>query len=95
MRNANLIVKAGMLVTCLPFIGCNSANKSEKSQEERPNILFILSDDHTSQAWGIYGGILADYVKNENIRRLAAEGEQDALRPLPGDHLLDEFGRNG
>ena len=74
MRNANLIVKAGMLVTCLPFIGCNSANKSEKSQEERPNILFILSDDHTSQAWGIYGGILADYVKNENIRRLAAEG---------------------
>jgi hypothetical protein len=45
MRNANLIVKAGMLATCLPFIGCNSANKSEKSQEERPNILFILSDD--------------------------------------------------
>ena len=63
-----------MLATCLPFIGCNSANKSEKSQEERPNILFILSDDHTGQAWGIYGGILADYVKNENIRRLAAEG---------------------
>ena len=28
-------------------------------------------------------------------RRLAAECEQDALRPLPGDHLLDEFGRNG
>ena len=50
MRNANLIVKAGMLATCLPFIGCNSANKSEKSQEERPNILFILSDDHTGQA---------------------------------------------
>ena len=24
-------------------------------QEERPNILFILSDDHTSQSWGIYG----------------------------------------
>lgn len=39
-----------------------------------PNILFILSDDHTGQAWGIYGGILADYVKNENIRRLAQEG---------------------
>ena len=37
-----------------------------------PNILFILSDDHTSQAWGIYGGILAPYVKNDNIKRLAA-----------------------
>lgn len=45
------------------------ANASDK-----PNILFILSDDHTSQAWGIYGGVLADYVQNQNIRRLAAEG---------------------
>lgn len=44
------------------------------SSEQRPNILFILSDDHTSQAWGIYGGVLADYVKNENIKRLASEG---------------------
>lgn len=42
--------------------------------EQRPNILFILSDDHTSQSWGIYGGVLADYARNENIRRLAAEG---------------------
>lgn len=42
--------------------------------EERPNILFILSDDHTAQAWGIYGGILADYAHNPNIRRLASEG---------------------
>ena len=43
-------------------------------QDERPNILFILSDDHTSQSWGIYGGILADYAYNPNIRRLASEG---------------------
>lgn len=43
-------------------------------KDTRPNILFILSDDHTSQAWGIYGGILANYVQNENIRRLAREG---------------------
>ena len=40
----------------------------------RPNILFIMSDDHTAQAWGIYGGILKEYVKNENIARLAKEG---------------------
>jgi len=46
----------------------------DESNSERPNILFILSDDHTSQAWGIYGGVLADYVKNENIQRLASEG---------------------
>lgn len=42
--------------------------------DDRPNILFILSDDHTSQAWGVYGGRLAPYVRNENIARLAREG---------------------
>lgn len=42
--------------------------------EKRPNILFIMADDHTSQAWGIYGGILKDFVKNENIERIARNG---------------------
>ncbi len=41
---------------------------------QQPNILFIMSDDHTSQAWGIYGGILEDYVHAPNISRLAQEG---------------------
>ena len=45
-----------------------------KNKNQRPNILFIMSDDHTSQAWGLYGGILKDYVKNVNIQRLANEG---------------------
>ncbi len=42
--------------------------------QRRPNILFIMSDDHTSQAWGVYGGILQDYVKNDNIEWLANHG---------------------
>lgn len=45
-----------------------------EAKDERPNILFILSDDHTSQTWGIYGGILSEYAQTENIRRLADEG---------------------
>ena len=48
--------------------------KDQKEEDNQPNILFIMSDDHTAQAWGIYGGILQDYVKNENIKRLAQEG---------------------
>ena len=43
-------------------------------QQERPNILFIMSDDHTSQAWGIYGGPLKDHIVAPNIMRLAEEG---------------------
>ena len=39
-----------------------------------PNIIFIMSDDHTSQAWGVYGGVLQNYAANQNIQRLVAEG---------------------
>lgn len=53
------------------FVSC-SDNRLEEVQQ--PNILFILSDDHTSQAWGIYGGLLEDYVQNTNIQRMAKEG---------------------
>ena len=56
-----------LLLLALPGLGFSQKN-------QKPNILFILSDDHTSQAWGIYGGILADYVKNDNIRWLADHG---------------------
>lgn len=52
-------------------VGCGSGQAQKKSP---PNILFILSDDHTAQAWGIYGGILEDYVHAPNIRQLASEG---------------------
>ena len=65
-----LIIGAGLLATASPVLATGKTGTTG----ERPNILFILSDDHSSQAWGIYGGILRDYVKNENIRRLAAEG---------------------
>ena len=56
------------------FAATSCSSPKEQEQQERPNILFILSDDHTSQSWGIYGGVLSEYAKNENIRQLAAEG---------------------
>ncbi|SHJ43162.1 Arylsulfatase A [Arenibacter nanhaiticus] len=56
------------------FIISISAQNTPDKTTDPPNILFILSDDHTSQAWGIYGGILEDYVVNDNIERLAQEG---------------------
>ena len=45
-----------------------------KEQPAPPNILFIMSDDHTSQAWGVYGGILSEYVQSPHIARLVREG---------------------
>jgi N-acetylglucosamine-6-sulfatase len=42
--------------------------------DERPNILFIMSDDHTSQAVGAYGSRLAGLNPTPNIDTLAKEG---------------------
>ena len=39
-----------------------------------PNILFIMADDHTSQAISAYGGRLANICPTPNIDRLANEG---------------------
>ncbi len=71
MNGTDLFLKIGM-VGCLPL--AVPINPLYGQNDDRPNILFILSDDHTSQAWGIYGGVLSEYVKNTNIRRLADEG---------------------
>jgi len=44
------------------------------AQENRPNILFIMADDHACNAISAYGGRLADVAPTPNIDRLAREG---------------------
>ncbi len=39
-----------------------------------PNILFIMSDDHATNAVSCYGGTFKDLLPTPNIDRLAAEG---------------------
>lgn len=46
----------------------------EKAKTERPNIIFILSDDHGRGAVSAYGGINAQLAPTPNIDRLAKEG---------------------
>ncbi|MCA9179605.1 MAG: sulfatase [Planctomycetales bacterium] len=41
---------------------------------ERPNILYIMSDDHAAHAISAYGGRLAKIAPTPNIDRLAREG---------------------
>jgi arylsulfatase A-like enzyme len=66
----NIIIKKMVLLIILT----PSVASSVFAQNTKPNILYIMSDDHTSQAWGIYGGKLKDYVHTPNISRLADEG---------------------
>ncbi len=50
-----------------------TACSSGKSEEEpkRPNILFIMTDDHTTQAMSCYGGV---FPPTPNMDRIANEG---------------------
>ena len=41
---------------------------------KKPNILFIMSDDHAAHAISAYGGRLAKVAPTPNLDRLAKEG---------------------
>lgn len=74
MNDQNYIFKTIIYGCMVILFSITATAQIATTSEEKPNILFILSDDHTSKAWGIYGGELEDYVQNANIKRLAAEG---------------------
>ncbi len=65
MSRPNFLLAVLLCGLVLPF---------EASSADRPNILYIMSDDHTSQAIGAYGGRLAKLNPTPNIDRLASEG---------------------
>jgi len=52
--------------------GCTSA--AEDQSVNRPNIVYIMSDDHAYQAISAYGGPLAELAPTPNIDRIAAGG---------------------
>lgn len=60
---------AYFLFASIAFSYCQAQSKQEK-----PNILYIMSDDHTSQAIGAYGGRLAPLNPTPTIDRIAKEG---------------------
>lgn len=47
---------------------------SQKTGQQRPNIIYIMSDDHAYQAISAYGGALKDFAPTPNIDRIAANG---------------------
>jgi len=50
------------------------AQDQSDAANDRPNIVYIMADDHTSQAWGCYGSRLAEYCPTSRIDQLADEG---------------------
>ncbi len=73
-RKMRTIYKTVFLVAIISFIGCKNSTESDSSKKiknTRPNIVFIMSDDHAFQAISAYGYGLNN---TPNIDRIANEG---------------------
>lgn len=60
--------------TSLDPAGQDTAGLEQITGDQRPNIIFIFTDDHATQAVGAYGSRLASLNPTPNIDRLAAQG---------------------
>ena len=65
---------AGCLALTFPMLGKSAApvfQSLENGKTGRPNIVYIMADDHGRQATSCYGG---DLIQTPNIDRLAQGG---------------------
>lgn len=67
-----------LLIPVIGYLACANHTKesvvNESQTKERPNVLYIMADDMTTQAISAYGGIYKDIAPTPNIDKLAAEG---------------------
>jgi arylsulfatase A-like enzyme len=64
-----------VLAVTLSLAACHSAQQEFQESEERPNILFIYSDDHATAAVGCYeNSVVAGHARTPNIDALARDG---------------------
>ncbi len=62
---------ASIAIAAMPGI---PVGKENRPRQALPNILFIMADDHTTQAIGVYGSRLARLNPTPNIDALARNG---------------------
>ena len=57
-----------LLILILIFSSCNEATPKKTDTKERPNIIFIISDD---QAWGDYSFMGHPHIQTPHVDQLA------------------------
>jgi arylsulfatase A-like enzyme len=62
------------IATALGLTTIAPALNSQTAPAQRPNIIYIMSDDHAYQAISAYGGPLKDYAPTPNIDKIAING---------------------
>ena len=59
-----------LILSALLLVGCGKTDSSEEEMK-RPNIIFVMTDDHTHHQMSLTGKAV---IQTPNMDRLAAEG---------------------
>ena len=62
------------IIVLLVFVPLLSSCTKEANNVQRPNIIYIMADDHTTQGFGVYGSRLASLNPTPTLDKLANEG---------------------
>ena len=81
--------KLSLGLVVLPFVPSSIVQGQEQEvRNERPNIIFIMSDDHARQAMSIYGHPIGKVAPTPNIDRIGHEGITIVAILFPGRVVL-------
>jgi len=75
-KNIPTILITIVIILALTYCGNKTVTKIAQNTtvKEKPNVIYIMADDLTTQAISAYGGIYKDIAPTPNIDRLAKEG---------------------
>ena len=74
IQTHSIRLSVAISITLFLTVAVALENGPRAAAAQQPNILFIMSDDHATNAVGCYGSRLAELAKTPNIDRLAKEG---------------------
>jgi arylsulfatase A-like enzyme len=70
----NYIIAFSIVVFGLTSCAQKFKGKSNLNETKKPNIIYIMADDHTTQGFGVYGSRLASLNPTPTIDRIGKEG---------------------
>ena len=74
LKRRDFLKSAGAVAAGGVFVLSGGKARAESPKPSRPNILFIMSDDHCERAMGVYGSRLAGLDPTPNLDRFAKKG---------------------
>lgn len=72
LKNFNTCLAINLVLIATTIL--SSCSTMSAGKKKRPNIIYIMSDDHATHAITAYGGIYDKFLQTPNIDRIAAEG---------------------